>query len=71
MTVDLNSATLLIKKAGPQKVRILPMTGQAINEGDYQIEIKDDNNWSVIVSGVKKVVAEQLVGQALNRTICG
>lgn len=71
MTINMNSTANAIKKAGAAKVRILPMAGQNVLEGDYQIEIKEEDNWVVLVTGLKKVIAEQIVGQALNRTICG
>ncbi len=71
MSVDINSATAVIKRAGARNVRVLPMVGQSITEGDYQIEVKENDSWHVVVTGIKKVLAEQLVQQALNRVICG
>jgi hypothetical protein len=71
MTVDVTSATVAIKNAGAVNVRVTPMPGQSITEGDYQIEIKNGQNWSTVMTGVKKVIAEQIVAQALNRVICG
>lgn len=71
MAVDVNNATLAIKRVGATNVRITPMSGQSITEGDYQIEINQSGNWSPVVTGVKRMIAEQIVSQALNRTICG
>lgn len=65
------NATILIKQAGSTNVRILPMQGQSITEGDYQIEIKKENAWTPIMVGVKKPIAEQIVQNALNRVILG
>lgn len=71
MTVDVNNVTIAIKRAGATNVRITPMAGQSITEGDHQIEINQNGTWSAIATGVKRTLAEQLVNQALNRTICG
>jgi len=68
---NVNAISQSIKEAGSKNVRILPMAGQAITEGDYQIEVNQSGNWVPIVSGIKKVIAEQIVSQALNKVICG
>lgn len=71
MSIDISQATTLIKEAGANHVRLLPMPGQNILEGDYQIEVKNSGEWRVIVTRVKKQIAEQIISQALNRVICG
>lgn len=71
MSLDVNSATQEIKKAGATNVRITPMAGQSITEGDYQIEVNRNGMWSPIMTGVKKPIAEQVVNHALNKVICG
>lgn len=71
MAIDVNGAIQKIKAVGATNVRMLPMLGQNIQEGDYQIEVKDGTAWLPIVTGVKRTLAEQIIGQALNRTICG
>jgi len=71
MAVDVNTATRQIKEVGATNVRITPMSGQSVMEGDHQIEINQNGTWSPIVTGVKRTIAEQIVSQALNRVICG
>lgn len=71
MNIDVSKASLAIKEAGANNVRVTPMPGQSITEGDHQIEIKKGESWSPVVSGIKKIIAEQIVSQALNRVICG
>lgn len=71
MAVDVSKATVAIKEAGAANVRVTPMPGQTITEGDHQIEINKDGSWTSVVTGVKKAIAEQIVLQALNRVICG
>lgn len=68
--LNLNEATQQIKRAGAANVRVLPMPGQNVNTGDYQIEI-NDSGWRPVVSGLKKDIAESIVEKALNRVICG
>lgn len=69
--VNVSGATVAIKKAGATNVRVTPMPGQNITDGEHQIEICEGGKWSPIVSGLKKAIAEQIVSQALNRVICG
>jgi len=68
--LDFNAARQTIRKVGASNVRVLPMEGQNVTDGDYQIEV-NEGGWKPIVAGVKKFIAEQLVNQALNRVICG
>ena len=51
--------------------RIIPMVNQNALDGLQQIEIKENGNWSTVVTGVTKKMAEDIVGQAVNRTILG
>lgn len=73
MMYNFNEAIQKIKAKGANHVRVVPMIGQPVNDGDYQIELfdKDKNAWSPIVSGLKKRMAEDLVGQAINKVILG
>ena len=71
MVLDVNNATLAIKKAGATNVRATPMSGQSITEGDYQIEINENGQWIPVIAGIKKLIAEQIITQALNRVILG
>lgn len=68
---NLSEAVQQIKTAGAKNVRVVPMAGQPVNTGLYAIEINTGSNWSAIVTGVSKTVAEGIVTQAVNRVICG
>lgn len=71
MPINLNEAIQKIKTVGPSNVRVIPMPGQNIMTGNYQIEVQDGGNWSSIVVGIKKSMAEDIVSQATNRVILG
>ena len=71
MPININEAVTQIKKVGSHNVRILPMPGQDINTGTHQIEIYEQNTWKVLLSGVPRTTAEDLVKQATNRMILG
>jgi hypothetical protein len=71
MPINLNEAIQKIKTVGPANVRVIPMPGQNIMTGNYQIEVQDGGNWSSIVVGIKKSMAEDIVSQATNRVILG
>ena len=71
MPIDINFITETVKKAGSMNVRIVPMVGQDMNHGNHQIEVNQNGQWTIIAAGVKRTLAEQMVNQALNRTICG
>jgi len=73
MAINVNEAVQKIKAKGAKNVRIVPMTGQSISDGDYQIELMEagSNNWQPLVSGIKKKMAEDLVSQAINKVILG
>lgn len=69
--IDVNGAIIAIRNAGASRVRILPMIGEDAINGNYQIEVNQNGGWAQVLTGVKKNMAEQMVTQALNRTICG
>ncbi len=69
--INFNEAIQKIKVVGSKNVRAIPMEGQSINEGDYQIEIKANGAWVTIVAGVKKKMAEDIISQAVNKVILG
>ncbi len=71
MTYNLNETIQRIKAAGATNARAVPMPGQNVAEGDYQIEVKEGSSWNVVVSGIKKSMAEDLIAQAVNRVILG
>lgn len=68
--ININEAIQRIRQAGSKNVRCVPMAGQPVMDGDYQIEILNDT-WSPIVTGVKKKIAEDLIAQATNKVILG
>jgi hypothetical protein len=69
--VDLNEAIQKIKQVGASNARAVPMAGQSVNDGNYQIEICENGNWRSVVSNVKKQMAEDIIQQAVNRVILG
>lgn len=71
MAVNVNEAIQQIRKAGIQFVRSVPMPGQNVNTGDYQIEIKKDDSWTPVATGITKKIAEDIISQATNRVILG
>jgi hypothetical protein len=71
MTVNMNETIQKIKKVGEANVRSVPMQGQSVQDGQYQIEIREGSTWTPIVTGVKKQVAESIISQAVNRVILG
>jgi hypothetical protein len=71
MAVNVNEAIEKIKKAGVANVRTVPMPGQNVNAGDYQIEINESGAWIPVATGISKKIAEDIVSQATNRVILG
>lgn len=69
-SLNLNEAIEAIKKAGVRNARCVPMEGQAI-DGNYQIEVRENGSWAVIVTNVKQRMAEDIISQASNRVILG
>lgn len=68
--INLNEAIIQIKAAGSANVRAVPEPGQGF-EGRYRIEINKYGVWTPIAIGLTKKIAEDVITQALNRTICG
>ncbi len=60
-----------IKSVGANNVRTVPMPGQPVTGGLYQIEIMENSTWSAIAIGLPQTTANDLIRQAMNRTICG
>lgn len=71
MPINVNEAIQKIKQAGSASVRAVPMPGQNVQTGNYQIEIKSGDLWTPIVVGVNKKIAEDIISQATNRVILG
>ena len=69
--INLNEAVQKIKQVGGTNVRAVPMSGQSVQGGQFQIEVKEGGAWSPIVSGVSKKIAEDIINQAINRVILG
>ena len=70
MAVNISEALTMMRKAGPTKVRAVPMPGQNVNTGNYKIEIDQGfGTWVCVIEGLPKVTAEGLIGQATNRVI--
>lgn len=71
MPINVNEAVQKIKAVGGVNVRIVPMPNQNVMTGDHQIEVRDNGAWCPIVIGIKRLMAEEIVNQALNRVILG
>lgn len=71
MPINVNEAIQRIKQVGSSGVRAVPMPNQNVLSGDYQIEVKTAAMWVPIVVGVNKKIAEDIISQAVNRTILG
>jgi len=71
MPINVNEAIQRIKQAGSNGVRAVPMPNQHVADGDYQIEVKTNETWTPIVTGIKKKIAEDIISQATNRVILG
>lgn len=68
--MNINEALQKIRKVGASNVRVLPMEGQSFN-GLHRIEIRDQGAWAMVIEGVEKCMAENLVRQAVNKVILG
>lgn len=68
--INLSEAVAKIKKVGSTNARAVPMPGKTIQQ-DHQIEIKENNNWTPILTGITKKMAEDLISQATNKVILG
>lgn len=71
MPVNVNEAVAKIKSVGSTNVRSVPMEGQNVHNGAYQIEIKENNNWVVIAECPNKKIADDIISQATNNVILG
>jgi hypothetical protein len=69
--VNVNEAVERIKAAGAGNVRFVPMPGQSVNDGQYQIEVNQHGEWVPVATGISKKIAEDLITQATNRVILG
>ena len=71
MAVNLAETVNRIKKAGPTNVRAVPMPGQHIHEGKYQVEVNEGGMWVVVAESIPQSTANDLIRQSTNRVICG
>lgn len=67
--VNLQEVIQKITLAGSDNVRIVPAgSGRG---GIYNIEIRRGGVWVRAASGLSKIIADDIVKRASNRTICG
>jgi hypothetical protein len=71
MSVNVNEAVSKIKSVGRNNVRSVPMSGQDVHNGSYQIEIKENNTWVSIAECPNKKIADEIIIQATNKVILG
>jgi len=71
MSVNVNEATRRIKTAGASNVRAVPMEGQDVQSGRYQIDIKENGSWTQIAECPNKTIADDIISQAVNNVILG
>lgn len=70
--MNISEAIVRIKAVGACKARAVPMPGQHVSQGQYQIEVFENSAWNAILEGVpSKQVADGIIQQATNRVICG
>lgn len=71
MPVNVNEATQRIKAAGASNVRSVPMEGQNVQSGRYQIEVREGGAWVPIAECPNKKIADDIISQAVNNVILG
>ncbi len=69
--MDFSAVTNKIKRVGLSNVRVVPMDGQSVMDGQHKIEIRENGSWTAVVSNITKAIAESVVAQAGNRVILG
>ena len=65
--MTINEAVEKIKKAGPSNTQITPMS----DSDRFKIEINLGQGWATILTGLKRVMAEDVIRQASNRVLLG
>jgi hypothetical protein len=69
-TINISEALVTMRKAGPKNIRAVPMPGQSVNSGTYQIEINEGlGQWHCILEGLPKAMADGLISQSTSRVI--
>lgn len=72
MTINISEALSRLRKAGPKNIRSIPMPGQNVHVGTYQIEINHGmGDWECVLEGLPKAMADGLMSQATSRVIFG
>jgi hypothetical protein len=71
MPVNLNEALIRLRKAGATACRAVPMHGQDVHTGQYQIEVQEGGKWNVLIEGLQRSSADDIIKQATNRMILG
>jgi len=69
--ININEAVQRIKQVGQDKVRAVPMPGQNVHSGMYQIEVLEGAGWVPIAEGMAQSTANDIIQKAANRVICG
>ena len=71
MFININEAISKIKSAGANRVRSVPVPGQHVSSGRYQIEILEGTGWVPIAECPNKKIADDIISQATNNVILG
>lgn len=72
MAINLSEALVVMRKAGPNNIRAIPMSGQNVHTGLYKVEVKHGLGWECVLEGIPKSTAENLISQAVtSRVILG
>lgn len=71
MAVNISEALVVMRKAGPNGIRTMPMPGQNIHTGLYKIEVKQGSGWASILEGIPKATADSLINQSTSRVLLG
>ena len=69
--ININEAVKKIKGAGADKVRAVPMAGQNVQTGLYEIQVLTPDGWTAIAEGMTQATANNIISQAVNKVICG
>lgn len=64
--VNLNEAVQKIKSVGSLNARVVSSA-----DGKAEIEVREGGNWTTLVSGITRKIAEDIMSQATNRVILG
>lgn len=74
MVVDFRELAERLRAAGPNNVRCVPASGQHVDNGKYEIEVRSGDRWDVVATGLTQTSAFSLVREHChksNRVILG